>query len=268
MKQIGIDFKKMEQFIFGKEVKDFEKTAKNIAEKLGFTVNAKQSTLNVPIRRSPDDINIPEDISEEVARIYGYDKITALPLISEVQNVEYTPLVDLTRKLEDIIARNLHFNQTETYPRIGEKTISLFGLDEKNLYGMLNPVNPELPYLRDDMAYGLLSHVIKNHKFFDEFRIFDIGKVWRKNEKLKMKNEKLDKEFAKDLVDEKTQLGMIIYQKAVRTWHEDPFLAGKSMVRTILKQLGLTQDIDFRSKENVNFHPKKYLTVMIGKTEI
>lgn len=43
-----------------------------------------------------------------------------------------------------------------------------------------NPVNPEAPYMRNGMGYGLLSHTAKNSKFFDAFKIFDIGKVWKK----------------------------------------------------------------------------------------
>ncbi|MEI8091303.1 MAG: hypothetical protein WCG98_03490 [bacterium] len=53
----------------------------------------------------------------------------------------------------------------------------------KKLYWLQNPINPETPYLRDEMTYGLLNHVVKNHKFFDEFTLFDIGKVWKKNGK-------------------------------------------------------------------------------------
>jgi phenylalanyl-tRNA synthetase beta subunit len=58
--------------------------------------------------------------------------------------------------------------------------MSLFGLEEKKLYGIINSVNPEAPFLRDNMMYGLLSHVVKNHKFFDDCKLFDIGKVWKK----------------------------------------------------------------------------------------
>jgi phenylalanyl-tRNA synthetase beta subunit len=43
-----------------------------------------------------------------------------------------------------------------------------------------NPVNPETPYMRGDMVYGLLANVAKNSKFFDECKIFDIGKVRQK----------------------------------------------------------------------------------------
>ncbi|MEI8008162.1 MAG: hypothetical protein WCI00_01610 [bacterium] len=80
-----------------------------------------------PLWRSPDDLNIPEDIYEEVARIYGYDQIENIPLLSDITYTPYTEYVAIQRKLEDILVNTLGCNQTETYPRIGEKALHEFG---------------------------------------------------------------------------------------------------------------------------------------------
>jgi phenylalanyl-tRNA synthetase beta subunit len=81
----------------------------------------------VPFWRSPDDINITEDIYEEIARIYGYDKIDAQPLLSPIENAAYTPYVAMTRKLEELLVERFGFVQTETYPWISEKVVRELG---------------------------------------------------------------------------------------------------------------------------------------------
>lgn len=135
----------------------------------------------MPCRRSPDDINIPEDIYEEAARLYGYERIPSLPLLAEINNTPYTQEVWIQRALEDTLVRNFHAVQTETYPWISQKLADAFDTEKHQLYTLQNPVNPEMPYMRDSMVYSLLAPTAKNSKFFDTSTMFDIGKVRNKN---------------------------------------------------------------------------------------
>jgi phenylalanyl-tRNA synthetase beta chain len=64
-------------------------------------------TLTTPLWRGPDDLNIPEDIYEEVARIYGYDQIENLPLLGNTNYVPYAEHVAIQRKLEDVLVRTI-----------------------------------------------------------------------------------------------------------------------------------------------------------------
>ena len=54
-----------------------KKTIINILQGLGFIIKEKKEELEVEVSsyRSTGDINIPEDLIEEIARIYGYDNI-------------------------------------------------------------------------------------------------------------------------------------------------------------------------------------------------
>jgi len=175
---------------------------------------------------------------EEVARIYGYEKIDESPLLSESKNVPFTEYVCLNRKIEDILVRNLHCSQTETYPWVSEKTLDEFGVDKKSLYELQNPVNPEMPFMRDGLLYELVSHTARNSKFFDECKIFDIGKVRKKADDRSQITE--NKKFASGFVDEQWQLGVMLYQKDVKNRDKDPILLAKNMVKTILRELGVS----------------------------
>ena len=191
-------------------------------------------------------MNIPEDLYEEVARIYGYDKIQTLPLMSVAEHVPYTDEVSIQRKIEDVLVRNFHGNQTETYPRISAKMAEDFGEQKENLLMLQNPINPEMPYLRNNLVYGLLSHVAKNSKFFDDFTVFDIGKVWNTYESKEQRDKEIKRDvsaaikkgnFASNSVVEKMALGAMLYTKTISTRNNDPFLKAKTIVETLVKEL-------------------------------
>ena len=87
---------------------------KSILEKLGFTVREEGSSYIAGVPSWRSDVTLMEDISEEVARIHGYDKIAAtrprgeavqgrqserLAFIGRIKAVSYTHLT-LPTKLE------------------------------------------------------------------------------------------------------------------------------------------------------------------------
>lgn len=258
-KEVNVDYKKMEQFIFWKEVENFENDAKSILEWLGFIVD--KNKLIVPIWRWPGDINISQDIYEEVARIYGYEMIDNSVLMTEMSNIEYGAYVSIQRKLEDIVVKNLNFDQVETYPRISEKTVSLFGINKDNLYSLQNPVNPEAPYMRDSMIYNLLSFVSKNSKFFDEFKMFDIGRIRNKWEIWNEKWEIEDEKYASSFVWESWEIGMVIYKKDIKNWSDDALLDAKNYVNIIFKELWINTKLIYESTSNNVYHPQKQANI-------
>lgn len=102
------------------------------------------------------------------------------------------------------------------------------------MYMLQNPVNPEAPYMRDDLIYGLLTYTARNSKFFDNFKLFDIGNIRSKTEKSSEKGE-----FASSFVNEQTQLGIMLYEKNIVQRDKDPLLEAKHIAKTIAKELEL-----------------------------
>jgi phenylalanyl-tRNA synthetase beta subunit len=58
-----------------------------ILQLLGFQIDST-GQVRIPRRRGSDDMNIPEDLYEEIARLYGYNRIE--PSISK-EPVSYKP---------------------------------------------------------------------------------------------------------------------------------------------------------------------------------
>lgn len=149
----------------------FTQQAQEILKGLGFEVS-EQGSVQVPIWRGPEDIQIPADITEEVARIRGYEKIQSLPVASPLNYAPFQGRVALLRETERFLVETAGITQVETYPRVPATPHT-----EHNLQ-LQNPVNPECPVLRVTFLPQFLEIAAKNSKFFEQFRIFDTGKVW------------------------------------------------------------------------------------------
>lgn len=253
---VTVDYNALQNFIFGEYVEWFEDTAKNILTRLWFGIN--WNNVSVPFWRSPDDINIVQDVYEEVARIYGYEKIPNVAMKSNVVLPKTPSLVKLSRSIEESFVRDFGFDQVETYPWVDKKSLEMFGVDLNNLYGLKNPIDTDKPYLRDDIDYIMINYVTKNCKFFDDFRMFDLGRIWSK--KYDIKNEKA--KFANEFVWERLRFAGMYYQKTTKSWDEDLLLEAKWDIEKLFNTLGLTWEISYEKTDRKAYHPKKQWNIV------
>ncbi len=173
------------------------KEIKSILEKLGFVVQGsplrnlglkgpnfgplrpkfESFQVIVPTRRL--DVTIPEDLIEEIGRIYGFEKIPGrLPEAVLIPPVRNEDLI-YQNKIRDILV-NFGFSETYNYSFISEKDITDFKLNSSKIIEVANPVSQEQKYLRSELAVNLLKNVRENKKYFGEIRLFEIGRTfWR-----------------------------------------------------------------------------------------
>ncbi|SMN11449.1 Phenylalanyl-tRNA synthetase beta chain [uncultured Candidatus Thioglobus sp.] len=120
------------------------------------------------------DIRIPVDLIEELARLYGYDKLPVQKLtldanidtISEAQLDKY----DLSQSL---VARG--YQEVITYSFISEKYHNLINAKAKKI-SLSNPISAELSTMRSSLWAGLLQTVESNQRRgHTELRFFEIG---------------------------------------------------------------------------------------------
>ena len=259
---VNVDYIALQNFIFGETVEWFEDTAKTILTKLWFGLN--WNNVSVPFWRSPDDINIVQDVYEEVARIFGYEKIPSTSLKSDVSLPKTPSMVKLSRAIEESFVRDFEFDQVETYPWVDQKSLEIFGVDLNNLYGLKNPIDTDKPYLRDDIDYIMINYVTKNCKFFDEFRLFDLGRIWSK--KYDVKNEKA--KFANEFVWERLKFAGMYYQKSTKTWEDDLLLLAKWDIDKLFATLGLSWEISYKKTDKKAYHPKKQWNILFNGKEV
>ncbi|OGF22899.1 phenylalanine--tRNA ligase subunit beta, partial [Candidatus Falkowbacteria bacterium RBG_13_39_14] len=165
-----------------------EKRVAEILVSLGFEVDRdainrvsitdKIFKITVPSWRATGDISIPDDIIEEIARIYGYDDIEPrMPKVflePPLENKERS----LERRVKNILSFSFGMNEASNYSFVNEKQLENLGIREKCVR-LANPISAEHTLLRPSLIPNLLNNVKDNLRYFDEFAIFEIGSIFR-----------------------------------------------------------------------------------------
>lgn len=176
-KQISLDLNYLVSLL---GIKVSQKEIISILKRLGFELRITNHELRVTIPTRRIDVNIPEDLIEEIARIYGLEKIPAqLPQASLIP-VDRNDDLLYQNKVKDILA-HLGFAETYNYSFISEKDVFDFKLKTSKLIELLNPISQEQKYLRPSLVINLIKNISQNKKYFPEVRLFEIGKVFKKD---------------------------------------------------------------------------------------
>lgn len=126
------------------------------------------------------DIEQPEDIVEEVGRLYGFDKLPRdLPMRSmrpASKNVRREVKENLRHSLEKLGA-----NEVLTYSFVHENVMKRAEQDVSQAFQLSNALSPDLQYYRLSVLPSLLDKVHMNIKAgHDEFMLYEIGKAHNK----------------------------------------------------------------------------------------
>ena len=130
--------------------------------------------IQVPFWRT--DLELPEDIVEEVGRLYGFDRLPRhLPRRSIKPATK-----NLRRELKNAVRQSLSragANEVVTYSFVHERILKNAEQDITQAYKLSNALSPDLQYYRLTVLPSLLDKVHANIKAgHDEFALFEMGK--------------------------------------------------------------------------------------------
>jgi len=154
---------------------------RSLLEHVEFEVEGSDTlTVKAPFWRT--DIHIPEDIVEEVGRLYGYDTIPlSLPQRS-ISPAHLEGLLGFKQTIRTILAA-AGANELLTYSFVSKKLMTLAGQDSEQAYELRNALSPELNYYRMAITPSLLEVVHANHRTqHDQFVLFELNRVHNKTE--------------------------------------------------------------------------------------
>jgi phenylalanyl-tRNA synthetase beta chain len=134
-------------------------------------------TCTVPLFRH--DITIEEDLIEEVGRCYGYDNIP----VSDSVTLSLTTKLPTVERITDTIRQALAycgFHEAVTNSMTSGKKLELI-TPEKTAVPLLNPLTPDMAFMRTTLAGSLLDITAyncnrknANNRFFEIGTVFDL----------------------------------------------------------------------------------------------
>ncbi len=149
---------------------------KEMLENVEFFVSGSEVNIAVSIPFWRTDIELPEDIVEEVGRLYGFDQ---LPRELPSRTTSPAPK-NITREVKQKIRESLSrcgANEVLTYSFVHENILRKSDQDVKQAFKLSNALSPDLQYYRLSVLPSLLDKVHANIKAgHDEFVLFEIGK--------------------------------------------------------------------------------------------
>lgn len=234
------------------------KVAVDILERLGFHLQIKKgmATVTVPTWRATKDITIPEDLVEEVVRVYGYANVTASLPIFPITPPAPNPLRRLEREVRTILARETGLTEVYNYSFVAPEWLRALGLEQETYWELDNPVAKDRPLLRRALVPGLIENITNNLHWSDAIRLFEIGRVFRSEES----GDRAKPSSSELLPQQPICLALAIAEKN----NETPFFAAAQCVRVLGERLGYAFTLT-PTQNNANAHPGRQAEIKIGE---
>ncbi|MFA6320245.1 MAG: phenylalanine--tRNA ligase subunit beta [Candidatus Omnitrophota bacterium] len=187
-KTITLRFSKLEATL-GIEVPAL--TAKRIISSLGMKIK-KTSKSGIVVEPPPFryDLNTEIDVVEEVARIYGYNKIpSTIPEIVEQENK--IPVEMTVETIVRTILTGLGADEIITYSLLGKNMLTVSDTALNTIVEIKNPLSSEQEVMRPNLVSGMLSSILWNiNRKAKDLKLFEIGKIYIRESDIKFAEKK------------------------------------------------------------------------------
>ncbi|MGD9713745.1 MAG: phenylalanine--tRNA ligase subunit beta, partial [Thermomicrobiales bacterium] len=163
-----------------------------VLDRLGMRASVQEgdpALLIVEIPTFRRDIDIPDDIVEEVARIIGYDQLPSTLPWGQTSAVQRDPVYRLRKQVRDAAAAG-GASEAVTYVTTSEQIVEAFHASERGSAGlvvdapsetllrMINPMQSGRNLLRVSLIPSLLEPLAANLKHTSSVRLFECARLY------------------------------------------------------------------------------------------
>ena len=148
-----------------------------ILTRLNLTPKKSGETVDCTIPTYRADLKIEEDLIEEVARIYGYNKFPKTLPVGQVTATKIPYHFDdgFILNLKNLMASS-GFSEVMTLSLVSSQALDMFEIKKENCVKITNPVSIDYEYLRPTLIPGLIMGAKINTE--DQVRLFEIDKIY------------------------------------------------------------------------------------------
>lgn len=219
---------------------------------IGFKVLEQKGIMKVTIPSfRKEDVKREVDLIEEIARIYGYDKIpTVLPnaIVTE-ETPHFKQKEEIVTAIREALAA-LAFNEALTYSLISSADIEKVNVSDINIISIKNPLSEQQEVMRNTLLAGLLKAINYNLNMGNaDLRLYELSNIYfRQDEDLQ----------------ENLSLSLGICGNSISDWSRkqqpmDLFYL-KGVLKTLFDKLGI--DVYFEESQHPSLEPDRTMAIL------
>ncbi len=229
----------------------------SILTNLAMQVTAEVDAWQVQIPSHRFDLKLEIDLIEELARIYGYNKIPQQAVYGQFTAKPLTETQSNLSRLRDVLV-DRGYREAITYSFVAPKLNSIFAPEQTPLM-LANPLSAELAVMRSHLWPGLLSVLQHNqHRQQERVRLFEIGLKFNQEDG--------------EVVQQSVIGGIVAGTRYPEQWAsgKEPvdFFDVKADLEALLALTGNQQSFSFVSTERPGLHPGQTAKILCDEQVI
>jgi phenylalanyl-tRNA synthetase beta chain len=123
-------------------------------------------------------VSIPEDIVEEVARIFGYDNLTFVAPKIELTKSAFNAQHDVRRRIRNFLAQCGGMHEILSYPWVEDSFLEAAGISRDECLALHAGPSPKASLLQPTRIPSLLGAIKLNRSHVQELSLFEVANVF------------------------------------------------------------------------------------------